>query len=208
MKKTNLKVDPYFVDGCGRCPLGGTPQCKVRDWQAQLKRLREIILECGLTEELKWGVPCYTYRKNNVVLLSALKEYCCVSFLKGALLNDPAGILQKPGENTQAGRLIRFTDLQEIDQMETILKQYINNAIAIEKAGKKVTLKKNPEPMPEELQYKMDSSPEFKTAFEALTPGRQRGYILYFSAAKQSTTRQSRIEKCAPRIFEGKGMHD
>jgi len=208
MNRMNPKVDIYFTAGCGRCPLGNTPHCKVNKWQEELEKLRVVILDCGLTEELKWGVACYTLQKSNIILLSAFNEYCALSFFKGALLNDANSILKKPGENTQAGRLIRFTDVREIAKMETILKAYIYEAIEVEKAGLKVNFKKNPEPIPEELQNKLKKSPALKTAFDALTPGRQRAYILYFSAPKQSKTRQSRVEKCMRQILNGKGLNE
>ncbi len=204
----NPKVDDYLIEGCGRCPLGGTPDCKVHNWQEELNLLRSIVLDCGLTEEVKWGVPCYTCQKKNIVLVSAFKEYCALSFFKGVLLKDTSRILQKPGENSQSARLIRFQNVQKIIEMESILKTYIAEAVEVEKAGLKASFKINPEPIPEELQNKLDEIPALKKAFEALTPGRQRGYILYFSAPKQSKTRVSRIEKCMSRILEGKGMHD
>lgn len=204
----NPKVDIYFNAGCGRCPLGNTPQCKVHNWQEELEQLRMIILDCGLTEELKWGVPCYTFQNSNILLLGAFKENCVLSFLKGALLKDADGILSKPGENTQAGRVIRFTNVQEIVEIESILKAYIYEAIEVEKAGLKVEFKQNPEPVPEELQNKLDEIPALKSAFEALTPGRQRGYILYFSAPKQSKTRESRVERCMQQILNGRGLND
>jgi uncharacterized protein YdeI (YjbR/CyaY-like superfamily) len=204
----NPKVDVYFATGCGRCPLGNTPRCKVHNWQEELEKLRMIILDCGLTEELKWGVACYTWQKSNIILLSAFNEYCALSFLKGALLKDANSILKKPGENTQAGRVIRFTDVLEIARMEPVLKAYIHEAVEVEKAGLKVNFKKNPEPVPEELQNKLDKIPALKTAFYALTPGRQRGYILYFSQPKQSKTRESRIEKCVPQILNGEGLNE
>ena len=204
----NPKVDHYIVEGCGRCPLGGTPDCKVNNWQEELHQLRRIMLDCGVTEELKWGVPCYTFQKSNIVTVSALKDCCAVGFFKGALLNDVHKLLDKPGEHSQAARVIRFTNVHQIIKNEAILKAYIFEAIEVEKAGLKVTFKKNPEPIPEEFQKKLDENPSLKTAFEALTPGRQRGYILHFSQPKQSKTRVSRIEKCMPRIFEGKGLHD
>lgn len=204
----NPEVDNYFVDGCGRCALGGTPDCKVNSWQKEMKELRLIILDCGLTEEVKWGVPCYTYQGGNIFTMSALKDYCAIGFFKGVLINDIHGILEKPGENTQAARLIKFTSVDQIVEIEHQLRAYIQEAIEIEKAGLKVPMKKNPEPVPEELQDKLDNDPIFKEAFEALTPGRQRGYVLHFSGAKQAKTRLSRIEKCTPKIFEGKGLHD
>ena len=205
----NVKVDTYFVDGCGRCPLGGTPQCKVNNWQEELKLLRMIVLDCGLTETSKWGVPCYTFEQKNIVIVSAFKDYCALSFFKGALLHDADGILDKPGENTQAARLIRFTSVQEIVDKKAILEAYIYEAIEAEKASLKVDFKEKAElEFPEELQKKLAESPALKHAFEALSPGRQRGYILYFSAAKQAKTRVARIEKYRPHILNGKGMHD
>lgn len=208
MNKVNSQVDKYLVDGCGRCRLGGTPDCKVNNWPEELKQLRNILLDSGLAETLKWGVPCYTYQDSNIVLMSAFKEYCALSFFKGALLKDANGILDRPGENTQAARLIRFTDVREIVEMEPILKAYIHEAIEVEKAGLKVEFKKNPEPVPEEFQKKLDEDPVLKTAFDALTPGRQRGYLLHFSAPKQSKTRESRIEKYIQKILDGQGLND
>jgi uncharacterized protein YdeI (YjbR/CyaY-like superfamily) len=208
-KSMNPKVDPYFTEGCGRCPLGGTPACKVNLWPQALAILRNILLDCGLHEVLKWGVPCYTFRNSNVLILAAFKDYCAVSFFKGALLADADGILDKPGTHTQAARLIKFTDAREITQMEPILKAYIFEAIEVEKAGLIVTFQKDTEIVfPDELQQVLDEDTVFKSAFEALTPGRQRAYMLYFSAAKQSPTRISRIEKCMAQIFKGKGLND
>ncbi len=202
------EVDKYLEDGCMRCPYGATPDCKVNGWQDELRELRRIILDCGLTEELKWGAPCYTYKGKNVLMLSALKESTVVSFFKGSLLQDIDKILTAPGENTQAARYIKVTDAKQIPEMEQTIKAYIFEAIEVEKAGLKVEFKKNPEPIPDELQQKLDNDPVFKAAFEALTPGRQRGYILHFSQPKQSKTRESRIEKCTPKILVGDGLHD
>ena len=182
---------------------------KAKKWQEELEKLRMIILDCQLTEELKWGKPCYTFQKSNIVVMVGFKEYCALIFCKGALLNDANGILIKPGENTQAGRWIKFTAVREIVEMETILKAYIHEAIEVEKAGLKVNFKKNTELIfPEEFQNKLDENPALKTAFDALTPGRQRAYNLYFSAAKQSKTRESRVEKCVRQILNGKGLDD
>jgi uncharacterized protein YdeI (YjbR/CyaY-like superfamily) len=192
MNTTNPKVSGYLRN------------CK--KWQEELKKLRMIILDCGLTEELKWGKPCYTFQKSNIVIIQGFKEFCALLLCKGALLNDPNGILKKFG--WQAARRIPFTNVREIVEMEPILKAYIYEAIEAEKAGLKVNLKKNPEPIPEELQYKFDEIPALKTAFDALTPGRQRAYILYFTAAKQSKTRASRVEKCIQQILNGKGLND
>ena len=181
---------------------------KSKKWQEEIEKLRRIILDCQLTEELKWGKPCYSFQKSNIVILQGFKEFCALLFCKGALLNDANGILEKPGENTQAARRIPFTNVREIVEMEPILKAYIYEAIEAEKAGLKVNFKKNPEPIPEEFQNKLDEIPALKTAFDALTPGRQRGYILYFSAAKQSKTREARIAKWMKQILQGKGLND
>jgi uncharacterized protein YdeI (YjbR/CyaY-like superfamily) len=167
------------------------------------------ILDCPLTEEAKWRVPCYTFQTSNIVLIHGFKEYCALLFFKGALLKDAKGILKKPGENTQAGRQIRFTNVREIVEMEPLLKAYIYEAIEVEKAGLKVNFKKTTEfIIPDEFQNKLDEIPALKTAFAALTPGRQRAYILHFSAPKQSKTRESRVEKCMRQILNGKGLND
>jgi uncharacterized protein YdeI (YjbR/CyaY-like superfamily) len=190
----NPKVDAYLR--------------RAQEWREEVGKLRTIILGCGLTEELKWGKPCYMFRNSNVVIIQGFKEYCALMFCNGALLKDTKGILKKPGEYTQAARQIRFTNAREIVGMKPVLKAYIREAIEAEKAGLKVIFKKNPEPVPEELQNKLDEIPALKTAFGALTPGRQRAYILYFSAPKQSKTRDSRVEKCMRQILNGKGLND
>jgi len=182
---------------------------KAKKWRTELEKLRKILLDCQLTEELKWGKPCYTFQTTNIVIILPLKEYCALLFCKGALLKDAQGILLKAGENTQAARHIRFTQVRDIVGMESILKGYIHNAIEVEKAGLKVIYKKITEfAIPEEFQTKLDEMPALKTAFTALTPGRQRLYLLHFSAPKQSKTRQSRVEKCMPQILKGKGLND
>ncbi len=181
---------------------------KAKQWQPEFRKLREIILDCGLTEELKWGKPCYTFQDSNIVIVQGFKEFCALLFAKGALLKDRRSILEKPGENTQAARRVPFTSVREIVALEAVLKAYIHEAVEAEKAGVKVEFKKNPEPVPEELQNKLDENAALKTAFQALTPGRQRAYILYFSAPKQSETRTSRIEKCTRQILNGKGLND
>ena len=182
---------------------------KAKKWQEEFEKLRMIILDCGLTEELKWGQPCYTLKDKNIVLMHGFKEYCALLFMKGALLNDSKGILIQQTENVQAARQIRFTNVGEIVKLETILKAYIHEAIEVEKAGLKVKLKKTSEfKIPEEFQSKLDKSKALKTAFETLTPGRQRAYIFYFSQPKQSKTRESRVEKCVRRILNGKGLND
>jgi uncharacterized protein YdeI (YjbR/CyaY-like superfamily) len=182
---------------------------KAKKWREEFEKLRTIILDCGLTEELKWGKPCYTFQNSNVVLIHGFKEYCAILFIKGALLKDAKGILIQQTENVQAGRQIRFTHVREIVKLEPILKAYLKEAIAVEKAGLEVTYKKTSEfKIPEEFQKKLNEIPALKTAFEALTPGRQRGYLLYFSAPKQSKTRETRVEKCMDLIFDGMGLND
>jgi uncharacterized protein YdeI (YjbR/CyaY-like superfamily) len=182
---------------------------KAKKWKEEYEKLRNIVLDCELTEEFKWMHPCYTFEKKNIVLIHGFKEYCALLFFKGALLQDAHGILIQQTENVQAARQIRFTSVQEIVEMEAILKAYIYEAIEVEKAGLEVNFKKNTEfIIPEELQNKFDEIPALKTAFEALTPGRQRAYILYFSEPKQSKTRESRVEKCIKQILNGKGLND
>ncbi len=178
-------------------------------WREEFEALRKIILDCGLTEELKWGVPCYTFQDKNVVLIHGFKEYCAILFIKGALLKDTEGVLIQQTENVQAGRQIRFTNVEEIAAMETILKAYIHEAIEVEKAGLQVNLKRTVDfKIPKEFQIKLDEISGLETAFKGLTPGRQRAYLLYFSAPKQSKTRDSRVEKCVPHILKGKGLND
>ncbi|MEK4069660.1 YdeI/OmpD-associated family protein [Peribacillus sp. FSL R5-0717] len=192
---TNPKVDEF---------LG-----KAKKWKEEYETLRNIVLDCELTEEFKWMHPCYTFEKKNIVLIHGFKEYCALLFHKGALLQDVHGLLIQQTENVQGARQIRFTNVQEIVATESILKAYIHEAIEVEKAGLEVEFKKNEEfIIPEELHNKFDDIPALKTAFEALTPGRQRAYILYFSQAKQSKTRESRIEKCMQKILDGKGLKD
>jgi uncharacterized protein YdeI (YjbR/CyaY-like superfamily) len=178
-------------------------------WQEEMEKLRRIVLDCGLTEELKWGQPCYTFQKNNIVLIHGFKEYCALLFFKGALLKDANGILIQQTANVQAARQIRFTNVREIVKMEPILKAYVYEAIEVEKAGLKVKFKKTKDfAFPEEFQNKLDKIPALKPAFEALTPGRQRAYIFHFSQPKQSKTRASRVEKCMQQILDGKGLND
>ncbi|MGN2621031.1 YdeI/OmpD-associated family protein [Bacillus stercoris] len=193
--RTNPKVDDFLN--------------KAKKWKEEFEKLRAIILDCELTEDFKWMHPCYTYNNKNVVLIHGFKEYCALLFHKGALLQDAHGILIRQTENVQAARQIRFTSVQEINEMKTILKAYIQEAIEVEKAGLKVEVNNNIElSIPEELKNKFDEIPELKTAFEALTPGRQRAYTLYFSQAKQSKTRESRVEKYVQKILDGKGLKD
>ncbi|MCY7779703.1 YdeI/OmpD-associated family protein [Bacillus haynesii] len=193
--RTNPKVDEFLS--------------KAEKWKEEFEKLRQIVLDCLLNEDFKWKHPCYTFEKKNIVLIHGFKEYCALLFHKGALLKDPNGILIQQTENVQAARQIRFTNVQEIAEMETILKAYINEAIEVEKAGLQVNFKKAEEyTIPEELQKKFAEIPALKTAFEELTPGRQRAYILYFSKPKQSKTRESRIEKYTQQILDGKGLND
>ena len=195
MNAMNPKVDKFLS--------------RAQKWQKEFEKLRTIILACGLTEELKWGQPCYTFQNKNIVLIHGFKEYCAILFMKGALLKDAKGILIQQTENVQAGRQIRFTSIQEIVKIESILKTYIYEAVEVEKAGLKVEMKKTSDyKVPEEFQNKLDKNKTLKTAFEALTPGRQRAYIFYFSQAKQSKTREARIEKYLPQILKGKGLDD
>ena len=195
MNTVNPKVDAFLS--------------KAKQWREEFVKLRAIALDCGLTEELKWGQPCYTVDNSNVVLMHGFKEYCALLFMKGALLSDLEGILVQQTENTQAARQIRFTSLEEIEELEPVLKAYIIEAIAVEKSGLKVDYKKTVEyTVPEEFQNKLDELPALKTAFEALTPGRQRAYLLYFSQAKQSKTREARVERYMPQILDGKGLND
>ncbi len=182
---------------------------KTTKWQEAYAELRILVLDCGLTEELKWGCPCYTFQNSNIVLIHGFKDYCALLFMKGALLKDTEGILVQQTENVQVPRQIRFTKTQDIVKNESILKAYIKEAIHVEKSGMKVALKKTSEfNMPEEFKIVLEDMPELKSAFEALTPGRQRGYLLYFSSPKQSKTREARIEKCVQKIINGKGLED
>ena len=182
---------------------------KAEKWQEEIRELRNIILDCHLTEVLKWGCPCYTFEGSNIVLIHVFKEYCALLFFKGVLMKDPQGILIQQTEQVQSARQVRFTNSKEIKKLAATLRSYIFEAVKVEEAGLKVPLKKTKEyAVPEELQQKLDKLPVLKTAFEALTPGRQRAYLLHFSQPKQSKTRESRVEKCIPRILDGKGLND
>ncbi len=195
MNRMNPKVDAFLS--------------KAKKWQKEMKTLRTVFLDCQLTEELKWGKPCYSFRNSNVVVIMGCKEHCALIFCKGALLKDPKGLLIKPGENTQAARQMRFRSVREIVETEPALKAVLLDAVEVEKAGLQVKFKKITEhKVPQELKNKLDENPALKTAFAALTPGRQRGYYIYFSAAKQSKTREARIQKCMPQILKGKGLDD
>ncbi|QIP18017.1 hypothetical protein G8759_30085 [Spirosoma aureum] len=193
--RMNPEVDFYFS--------------KAQTWQNELEQLRLIVLDCGLTEVLKWGSPCYTFQRSNIVLIHVFKEYCALLFFKGALLQNADGILIQQTENVQGGRQIRFTNVREIIQLKPLLKAYIYEAIEVEKAGLTVKFKKSTEfAIAEEFQHRLAEIPALKTAFDALTPGRQRAYLLYFAQAKQSRTRESRVEKCMPQILNGKGLNE
>ena len=195
MNRKNPRVDRYLK--------------KQKERRDESEKLRAILLKCPLTEELKWGKPCYTFEESNVVIIQGFKDYCALLFCKGVLLKDAKGILIQQTENMQATRQIRFTNVRQIAEMAPVLKAYVREAIAAEKAGLEVKYKKTSDfEIPEELQNRFDEDLAFKKAFYALTPGRQRGYILYFSAAKQSKTRESRVEKCMPQILDGKGLND
>ena len=194
-KPTNAKVDGFLR--------------KAKQWRQEFEKLRTIILGCQLTEELKWGAPCYTSKDRNIVLIHGFKEYCALLFFKGVLLRDARRILIQQTENVQAARQIRFTNVREIAEMAPILKAYIREAVEVERAGLKVKLKKTADfRVPEEFQQKLDETPALKVAFAALTPGRQRAYILHFSQPKQSKTREARVEKHMPQILKGKGLND
>lgn len=195
MSTTNPKVE-FFFD-------------KAKQWQAEYEKLRSIVLECDLSEELKWGCPCYTFQKSNVVLIHGFKEYCALLFFKGALLKDAKGILIQQTANVQSARQIRFTSVREVVKMRPILKAYIKEAIQVEKSGLKVSFKKTSDfKLPEEFQNKLNEEPGLRRAFNALTPGRQRAYLFYFSQPKQSKTREARVEKSMPQILKGKGLND
>lgn len=195
MSRTNPRVDEFLA--------------RAKVWHEESEKLRAIALDCGLTEELKWYKPCYTFQDSNVAIIQGFKEFCALMFFKGALLSDPNGILVRVGENSQSASQIRFTGVKEIVELEPAIRAYINEAIEVEKSGLKVPLKETSEyAVPEELQRMMDEAPALRAAFGALTPGRQRAYLLYFSAPKQSKTRTSRIEQSMPRILDGKGLND
>jgi uncharacterized protein YdeI (YjbR/CyaY-like superfamily) len=205
----NPQVDDFFARGCGRCALFETPQCRVHQWQEEMQTLRDILLDAGLTEDRKWGNPCYTFNGKNVVMMGALKEFCSIGFFKGSLLTDPKQLLIAAGENTQAARQLRFTETKSITKLQKQITAFVHEAIQLEQAGKKVAFKAVSEfPIPDELKQTFENDPELKNAFFALTPGRQRGYLLHFGQPKQSATRISRIEKCRPQILRGEGIHD
>jgi uncharacterized protein YdeI (YjbR/CyaY-like superfamily) len=208
MNITNPKVDKYLIDGCMRCKYGATPFCKVNKWKNELETLRGILLKSELKEELKWGVPFYTYQNKNVILLSALKEAVVLSFLKGSLIEDKYNVLLKAGENSNVARIIKFQNKKEIETLSDKINYYINAAIDIEKTGEKIKKEKLPITIPSELENIFQNDSSFKEAFYALSPGKQRGYIIYFTQPKQSVSRINRIEKCREKIMKGEGLND
>jgi len=209
MRRKISDVDDYLVSGCGRCDLFETPECKVQTWQSELRLLRRIVLESGLEEDLKWSQPCYTLAGKNVVLVSAFKESPILNFCKGSLLADPEQLLELPGKNSHVGRVIRFKSAAQIRKLEPALKELLAAAIEVEASGQRVPPRATSDfEVPEELEEAFAEDPAFAEAFEALTPGRQRGYLIHFGGAKQSKTRASRVLKCKAKIFAGKGFHD
>lgn len=205
----NKVADLFFIEGCGRCELHKTPECKVHNWAEELRLMREIVLSTELNEECKWGVPCYTINGKNVLTISALKNFASMGFFKGVLIEDKSKILTFPGENSQASKQYKCTDYKQLLKDEILLRDAIFQAIEIEKSGKKIDFKqKNELVYPQELLDKFAENEDLKFSFEALTPGRKRGYILHFTQAKQAETRVSRIQKLIPKILEGKGFYD
>lgn len=204
-----LNVDDFLRDGCGRCSKGGTPNCKVHLWTQELRFLRSLCADSGLVETIKWGMPVYTHKNKNALMLGAFKEFCTIGFFKGILLNDPENILQVSGENTQDTRILKFTSLSQIMAIEEWIRVFIQDAITIEEKGlKPPKMEKKDLVLPEELQAFFEQNPEVSNAFYTLTPGRQRSWVIFISGAKQSSTRESRVLKAVPKILEGKGMHD
>ncbi len=208
MTQPSPQIDQFLLEGCMRCSLGATPACKVHRWTAILEFLRQLILETELQEERKWGVPTYTINGKNVVMLGVFKDSCVLSFIKGQFLPDPKGLLALPGPNSREGRILRFTQLNQATGLENEIRHFLQEAIQVERSGKRAAASSSRQLLPEELLQKFAEHPGLETAFFALTPGRQRGYLIHFSGAKQSPTRLSRIEKCIPKIFSGKGMMD
>lgn len=203
-----ISIDQYLTEGCGRCKYFQTPECKVHRWSEELLILRSIVLHAGLKEELKWSMPCYTIDGKNILIIAAFKDYCSVSFFKGALLKDTKQLFAAPNEISNAGRQFKFTDTKQIIKHERVILQYIKEAIEIERSGKKIAKPNLETKIIAELKQEFEDNPEFQDAFFKLTPGRQRGYIIYFSDAKQSATRATRIQKYISKILDGKGFHD
>lgn len=203
-----ISIDQYLTEGCGRCKYFQTAQCKVHRWTDELQFLRAIVLKAGLGEEIKWSMPCYTMNEKNILIVAAWKDYCSISFFKGALLKDTKQLLATPGENSNAMRQFRFTDTKQIIKTEKLILQYIKEAVVIEQSGVKITAPKKELVIIPELKEEFVNNPQFKNAFYELTAGRQRGYLIYFSTAKQSNTRLSRIKKYYDKIINGKGLED
>ena len=203
-----ISIDQYLTEGCGRCKYFQTPQCKVHRWSEELLILRSIVLHAGLKEELKWSMPCYTIDGKNILIIAAFKDYCSVSFFKGALLKDTKQLLATPGENSNASRQFKFTDTKQIIKFEKEILQYIKEAIVIEQSGAKIPKPESEKEIIAELKLEFKNNPGLENAFYKLTPGRQRGYLIYFSDAKQTATRTSRIQKYITKILDGKGFHD
>jgi uncharacterized protein YdeI (YjbR/CyaY-like superfamily) len=208
MKKKIQTVDEYFTIGCGRCEKGSTPACKVHTWATELDALRNIALSSGLVEELKWSQPCYTYNGTNIVIVSAFKDTSFMTFFKGSLLTDPENILVKPGENSNSGRVARFSNVNDIKRHESTLKKYIKEGVELVIAGRKVEKNTENYVMPEALLQVLEADPVVFDAFQALTPGRQRSYFLHVSSAKQEKTQYSRAEKCKAKILQGIGFNE
>lgn len=208
MSAEHPEVDLYLQDGCGRCKDYQTPQCKVHTWSGILKALRRMALDSGLEEMVKWSQPCYTLDGGNVLLVTAFRDYACLSFFKGVLLEDPHGLLVAPGDHSQAVRQVRFTEANQVIQQAPALRQLIEAAMEVERKKQKPVLKKQPDPIPEALQEQLDADPELMTAFRQLTPGRQRSYILHISQARQHQTALARIARCKPKILAGIGFHE
>jgi len=201
-------VESYLTDGCGRCDKYQTPECKVVTWAQPLVALRKLLTSTELGEQLKWGSPTYTVDGKNVLMLTCFKDYACISFFQGALLDDPDGRLDKPGPNTQAGRVMKFTSAEQVEAERDQVLAFVTRAIELKRSGARVSFATSPEPMPDELQDALDGDPDLQAAFDALTPGRQRSHILHVGGAKQSATRERRVQKCIPKILAGKGFLD
>jgi uncharacterized protein YdeI (YjbR/CyaY-like superfamily) len=203
----NTSVESYLEDGCGRCDKFKTPECKVHDWAEPLVALRDLLRETELVEEMKWGSPCYTLGGKNVVMIVARTDYCALSFFKGSALDDDEGLLERPGPNTKHGRLLKFRSAQDVSDLGQQARDFVRQAIEVQRSGKELP-KTEREPVPAELQQKLDDDADFRQAFEALTPGRQRSHILYVGGAKQSKTRVRRVERCVPKVMAGKGYNE
>jgi uncharacterized protein YdeI (YjbR/CyaY-like superfamily) len=204
----NTSVDSYLQDGCGRCEHYKTPACKVHLWTKALVGLRELLLSSGLVEEMKWGSPCYTLGGKNVVMLMSFRESCALQFFKGAALVDDEGLLESPGPNSRFGRFLKFRSIEEVLARKAVTRRLVEQAILLERAGKKVVVASAPEPVPVELEQRLEADADLRRAFEALTPGRRRSHILHISGAKQSETRARRVDRCAPEILAGRGFNE